>query len=85
MTWEETCVTLSRYYPISPLDIPKMTLYQVAYYINKIGWLEGESQESATTASSAKTIMGGQPGQVPSISDIRALAKQINPNIFLEW
>ncbi len=83
MTWEETCIVLEKYYEISPLDIPKMTLYQVAYHIEKVGWLEGESKGGSQLTSSADVIMGGRPGAVPSTSDIRALAKQINPNIVI--
>jgi len=85
MTWEETCIVLEKYYEISPLDIPKMTLYQVAYHIEKVGWIEGErkSKAGSRTMSSAETIMGGTPGNVPSTADIRALARQINTNIVI--
>lgn len=83
MTWEETCIVLTKYYEISPLDIPKMTLYQVAYHIRKVGWFEGETDSRVQLTSSADIIMGGRPGVVPSTSDIRALARQINPNIVI--
>lgn len=81
MSWEESCVVLTKYYGISPIDIPEMTLYQFAYYIKKMDWLEGQTGKGGGISSSPDVIMGGQPGQVPSSSDIRALAKKINPNI----
>lgn len=83
MTWDESCVVLTKYYGISPIDIAEMTLYQVAYYIRKMDWLEGQAGEGGGVGSSAETTMGGNPGKVPSSSDIRALAKKINKNIVI--
>lgn len=60
-----------------------MTLYQVVYYVKKADWLESESGTSSRLTPSAKTIMGGQPGEVPKSSDIRALAKMINPDLVI--
>jgi hypothetical protein len=77
MTWERACAVLTKYYGISPIHIAEMTVYQFAYYLDEIGYMENQSR----FASSADTIMGKNQGQVPSTADIRALARQLNPNI----
>lgn len=77
MTWERACAFLAKYYGISPIHIAEMTVYQVAYYLNEIGYMENQ----ARITSSAGTIMGKNRGRVPSTADIRALARQLNPNL----
>lgn len=78
MTWKRACTVLCRYYPgINPLVIPEMTVYQFAYFMDDVGWLENQDR----VISSADTIMGKNRGKVPSTADIRALARQLNPNL----
>jgi len=52
-----------------------MTLYQVQYFLDKLG----ERSEQQRVTAGADTILGKNPGQVPSSADLKALAKQINP------
>jgi len=79
MTWERSFTVLSRYYGISPLDIPEMTIYQYAYYMREIGWIESQGQKD----QKGRGAVMGQTDKVPSIADIRRMAKEINPDLVI--
>jgi hypothetical protein len=82
MNWMLWYNVIMRYYPGENLQtIPKMTVWQFVQTIRNIGWLEKQGQEQQRIASSAGMIEGQDPGKVPTIADIRARAKQINPNL----
>lgn len=76
MVW---CNALMRYYSgVNLENIPKMTLWQFVQSVRNIGWLESQGKKSVADARKA---FGQRPGEVPSRRDIRALARQINPNL----
>lgn len=84
MIWVEWYCILMRYYPgLNFENIPRMTLWQFVQAVKHVGWLEKQGQEHQRIMSSADKIMGQKPGEVPSIKDIRALAKQINPGLVI--
>lgn len=78
------CVLMRYYDGLSLVSIPQMTVWQFVQTIKNIGWLEKQGQEQQRITSSAGMIEGREPGKVPSIADIRARAKQINPDIVFE-
>jgi hypothetical protein len=69
-----------RYYPgLNNLNIPEMTLWQFAGSVRNIGYLESQGNKERSSAENALGI-SGQPA---SAKDIRALARQINPDLVI--
>lgn len=87
MTWQKWCNALMRYYPgLHHLNIPKMTLWQFVQSVKNMGWLENQGrkeQGDTTSATPASRAALGNTGEVPTIADIRAMARQINPDLVI--
>lgn len=85
MTWMVWYNALMRYYPgLNLLNIPKMTIWQFVESIKNMGWLEQQSERATNrNAASAPEVFGQVAGKVPSTSEIRRMARQINPDLVI--
>jgi hypothetical protein len=73
---------LMRYYSGLTLEnIPKMTVWQFVQSVKNMGWLEQQAESEARRRPSVNTLYGQTRGEVPSIKNIRAEAKRINPGL----
>lgn len=85
MTWMRWANALMRYYPgLNHLNIPKMTVWQFIESFRNMGWLENQGEQgNKGSSASAAVALGQVPDAVPSIRDIRAMAKRINPDLVI--
>lgn len=82
MTWMVWYNALMRYYPgLNLLNIPKMTIWQFVNSVRNMGWLEQQSEKTSNRNTASAADVFGQSGKVPSTSEIRRMARQINPDL----
>lgn len=86
MRWMLWYNLLMRYYPgLNHLNIPKMTLWQFVQSVKNMGWIEkqGREEQGDMTSETTSRAALGNTGEVPSIAEIRAMARQINPDLVI--